>query len=340
MVKKEILEAAPDNQLIRNTMQKADLLLDSYKNPVCSVSGGSDSDIMLDLLERVRNGRPIHYVFFDTGIEYAATKKHLDELDAKYGIKIERRNASVPVPLGCKRYGNPFLSKDVSQKIEMLQRHNFQWEDESYEVLVQKYERCTSALKWWCNQKNPKYDIQSYRGLKEFLIKSPPDFMISDHCCRGAKKDPAKEYYKEVDCCLKIIGERRAEGGVRSSKHQSCFDPIAKGEIPSYRPLWFWTDEDKQQYKEHYGMKYSDCYEVYGLKRTGCAGCPFNSQFDDALALIHQFEPRLEVAVTNIFGKSYDYTHKYREFKAELAGKRKKKKEIDSEKSELSADSN
>ena len=78
MVKKEILEAAPDNQLIRNTMQKADLLLDSYKNPVCSVSGGSDSDIMLDLLERVRNGRPIHYVFFDTGIEYAATKKHLD----------------------------------------------------------------------------------------------------------------------------------------------------------------------------------------------------------------------------------------------------------------------
>lgn len=64
------------------------------------------------------------------------------------------------------------------------------------------------------------------------------------------------------------------------------------------------------------------------------------SQFDDALALIHQFEPRLEVAVTNIFGKSYDYTHKYREFKAELAGKRKKKKEIDSEKSEPSADSN
>ena len=52
MVSKTILNAAPDNDLIRNTMKKADLLLNSYKNPVCSVSGGSDSDVMLDLLER------------------------------------------------------------------------------------------------------------------------------------------------------------------------------------------------------------------------------------------------------------------------------------------------
>lgn len=52
----EILDAAPDNQLIRNTMIKADKLLSNYKNPVCSISGGSDSDIMLDLLERIGGG--------------------------------------------------------------------------------------------------------------------------------------------------------------------------------------------------------------------------------------------------------------------------------------------
>ena len=49
-------------------MKKADLLLNSYKNPVCSVSGGSDSDVMLDLLERVRGNRKVTYVFYDTGI--------------------------------------------------------------------------------------------------------------------------------------------------------------------------------------------------------------------------------------------------------------------------------
>lgn len=67
MVSEKVLNSAPENKLIRNTMKKADLLLNSYKNPVCSISGGSDSDVMLDLLERVRNGRKITYVFFDTG---------------------------------------------------------------------------------------------------------------------------------------------------------------------------------------------------------------------------------------------------------------------------------
>lgn len=73
MVDEAVLNAAPENELIRNTMKKADLLLNCYKNPVCSISGGSDSDVMLDLLERVRGNRKVTYVFFDTGIEYRAT---------------------------------------------------------------------------------------------------------------------------------------------------------------------------------------------------------------------------------------------------------------------------
>ena len=41
MVEKSVLNAAPENELIRNTMKKADLLLNSDKNAVCRVSGGS-----------------------------------------------------------------------------------------------------------------------------------------------------------------------------------------------------------------------------------------------------------------------------------------------------------
>lgn len=109
-----VLANAPNNQLIRNTFIKANKLLSSYKNPVCSISGVSDSDIMLDLLEKIRGDRKIIYVFFDTGIEYAATKKHLDELERKYGIKIIREKAKIPVPAGCKKYGIPLISKDTS----------------------------------------------------------------------------------------------------------------------------------------------------------------------------------------------------------------------------------
>ena len=257
-------------------------------------------------------------MFFDTGIEYAATKRHLDEIEKSYNIKIERRHADVPVPAGCMKYGIPFFSKDVSQKLENLQHNGFQYEDEDYGTLIKRYPKCTSSLKWWCGLKG-KYSIS--HKMKEFLMSNPPDFKISHKCCNGAKKNPAKTFYKEIDCCLRIIGERRAEGGVRAQSHQSCFDPVADGEIPSYRPLFFWTDEDKQQYKDHYGIRYSDCYELYGMKRTGCAGCPFNSRFEEALEIIHEYEPKLELAVKNIFGKSYDYTRKYREFKAQTKKK-------------------
>lgn len=317
----EVLDTAPDNQLIRNTFIKANKLLNSYKNPVCSISGGSDSDIMLDLLEKIRGDRKIIYVFFDTGIEYAATKKHLDELERKYGIKIIREKAKIPVPTGCKKYGVPLVSKEISQRISELQHNGFGWENEPYESLVQKYPNCISGLKWWCGLKG-KYSISKI--FKEFMSLNPPIFNISQKCCNGAKKQVAKSFYKQHDCMLTIIGERRAEGGMRASAHSSCFTIPSSG-IPHYRPLYFWTDEDKKEYKEYYGITYSDCYEVYGMTRTGCAGCPFNSKFEDTLKIIHEYEPQLEVAVNNIFGESYEYIRAYKQFKEDRKNKSKTK---------------
>lgn len=116
---------------------------------------------------------------------------------------------------------------------------------------------------------------------------------------------------------LNIVGERRAEGGLRATAHHSCFEPTHKSGIPKYMPLYFWTDADKQQYKEHYGLLYSDCYEVYGMKRTGCCGCPFNSRFEEDLEIAKQHEPQLYKAAIHIFGESYEYTRAYRVFKEE-----------------------
>ena len=96
------------------------------KNVCCSVSGGADSDILIDLCERAEP-HFVSYVFFDTGIEYQATKEHLDWLEQKYDIEIHREKAKVPVPLGNKKYGVPFLSKNVSAMIYRLQHHDFQW---------------------------------------------------------------------------------------------------------------------------------------------------------------------------------------------------------------------
>lgn len=283
---------------------------------------------MLDLLERVRNERKITYVFFNTGIEYRATLKHLDYLEEKYDIEIIRRKAKVPVPVGCKKYGLPFLSKAISQKIERLQKHNFTWEDKPLEELLEDYPNCKAGVKWWTDNfgERSQFSVLRNKGLKEYMLNIPPDFSISDRCCNGAKKDTAKEFLKEQNCMLQITGERRAEGGLRATSHHSCFEPLNHSGVPKYMPLFFWTDADKQQYKKHYGLQFSDCYEVYGMKRTGCAGCPFNSKFDEEMEIIKKYEPELYLAVNNIFGKSYEYTRAYRKFRDEYKRKEREEK--------------
>ena len=163
------------------------------------------------------------YVFFDTGIEYQATKEHLDWLEQKYGIEIHREKAKVPVPLGNKKYGVPFLNKNVSRYISSLQAHGFKWEDESYTDLIEKYNNCKDALKWWTNERfleaehNNMFCISRNSWLKEFLIKNPPPFAISNKCCDGAKKNTAQEYIKTAKLDLFILGVRKAEGGQRQT---------------------------------------------------------------------------------------------------------------------------
>ena len=108
---------------------------------------------MLDICTKCDKDNKIEYVWFDTGLEYQATKDHLKYLEEKYGIKIKPYKAIKPIPLSCKKYGQPFLSKQVSEYIKRLQGHNFKWEDKSFEELYQEYPKCKAALLWWCNKK-------------------------------------------------------------------------------------------------------------------------------------------------------------------------------------------
>lgn len=287
-----------------------------YERIMVSVSGGSDSDIMIDLIERIGypNGTLV-YVFFDTGIEFTATKRHLDFLEEKYGIKIHREKAILPVPLGVKKYGMPFLSKRISDYISRLQKHNFQWEDEPIDTLISKYPKCKVALRWWCNDfgENSKMNIERTRFLKEFLMANPPDFQISDKCCNGAKKRTAHAVEKKYNPDLNVQGVRKSEGGVRSTAYTSCFDRTPNG-CDKLRPIFWFKKEDKVAYEREYGVVYSDCYTTYGLTRTGCACCPFGRNFENELIAAAEHEPSLYKAVVNVFGKSYEYTRRYREF--------------------------
>ena len=282
-----------------------------YKKVLCTISGGSDSDIILDLLTKCDNNKIVQYFYFDTGLEYQATKEHIKYLQDKYNIVITTLKPKTPIPLAVKKYGQPFLSKMVSENIQRLQKHEFKWENKPYEELVKDYPNCKSALQWWCNSRknNVLLGITRNKGLKEFMINNNPKFNVSNKCCKYAKKDILKDLLKQ-GYDLNISGIRKSEGGVRSTAYKSCFDN--QDNYDNYRPIFWFTDEDKIEYKKLFNVSNSKCYSVYGLKRTGCVGCPFGKNYKEELEIVKKYEPKLYKAVTNLFKDSYEYLNKYK----------------------------
>lgn len=320
----DFLDVKDDINIV-DSFVKADSIINNpaYKTILCSVSGGSDSDIMLDLIYRVDLSKKVKYIWFNTGVEYQATKEHLDYLEEKYDIEIIRERAIKPIPLTCREYGQPFLNKYVSEMIYRLQKHNFKWEDKPLDELLKEYPKCKSALEWWTNSKVIKangqsmFNINYNRYLKEFMIANPPSFKISSKCCYFVKKNVSKNLEKEYNADLQIIGVRQAEGGIRSTIYKNCYS-INDEKVDTYRPIFWYKENTKERYEKKFNIIHSDCYKKYGFKRTGCCCCPYGRDLEEELKITNIYEPMLYRAVCNIFKDSYEYTRKYREFVAKM----------------------
>lgn len=328
MTLSEILDQAPTtSSIITDSFVISHAKFIRYDKILCSISGGSDSDIVLDICQKFDEAPKISYVFFDTGLEMSATKEHVGYLEDRYGITIHRVRAVKSVPECCNLYGQPFLSKQISEWIERLQGHGFKWEDESFEDLYKKYPNCKAALRWWCNdfagtkrKGGSSFNISSIPFLKEFMIENPPWFRISNKCCYYAKKRAAIRYQHFGGYDLDVYGVRKAEGGARQSAYKGCFSSV-EDNCDEYRPIFWYLSETKKIYEQHYGIVHSKCYNEYGLKRTGCAGCPYGRSFEKELIAMNEFEPILYKAVCKIFSDTYLYTRMYRQYLAEKTNK-------------------
>lgn len=311
--------------------------LTEHPKAICSYSGGADSDIMIDLIERTRtifSLPPVKYVFFNTGLEMKATKDHVKVTAEKYGIKIEECRPKIGIVQAARTYGIPFVSKIMSGGLSDWQKKGIPLsiadeyehaEDKAAKrrELRERYPKCESVINFLCccnAAGEPRPDIQlvinSSKYMRDFIGEYPPDFKISAKCCDYCKKQAAHQVQKDYD--LIITGERRDEGGMRSVPRKDntslCFTETSSGQY-RLRPLYYVSDADKAWYKDHYGIRYSDAYEVYGLTRTGCCGCPISYKAVDDLEKIRPYEPNVVIAAWNIFGKSYEYRMKYNEYK-------------------------
>ncbi len=312
--------------------------LREHPNAMCSYSGGSDSDIMLHMIESVRtifNLPPIKYFFFETGLEMAATRRHVREQAERYGVEITTVRPKKNIVQATREYGQPFVSKIMSAGLEGVQKkgiplsiheeyNNAEDKAAKRQELKERYPGCETTINFLCccNSKGePRPDIQlvinSSKYMLDFIRENPIPFKVSNRCCDICKKQPAHEIEKQFE--MIITGERRDEGGMRSvprgDSSSMCFTETAKGTF-RLRPLFYVSNADKQWYKNYYGLKYSDAYEVYGLKRTGCCGCAISARAAADLELIRPYEPNVVKVAWAIFGDSYRYRAKYNEYKA------------------------
>ena len=330
--------------------------LRQHPNSICSYSGGADSDILIDLIERTRKmfGEgylpPVKYVFFNTGLEMKATKDHVKATAEKYGVEIEECRPKINIVKSTREHGIPFVSKIMSAGLEGWQRKGIPLSiaDEYAEAedkvakrkeLKERYPKCESLINFLCccnSAGEPRPNIQlvinSSKYMLDFIREYPPDFKISAKCCDYCKKQPAHQVQKNYE--MIITGERREEGGMRSvprseqwgETNTMCFSETADGKY-RFKPLYYVSDKDKAWYKEYYGITYSDAYEVYGLTRTGCCGCSISYKAVEDLEKIRPYEPNVVKAAYNLFGKSYEYRKMYNEYKAKRMAEEKAKKQ-------------
>ena len=323
--------------------------LREHPKAICSYSGGADSDIMIHLLETVRKGfglPGIKYVFFNTGLEMKATKDHVKFTAEKYGVEIEEVRPKINIVQSTRKYGIPFVSKIMSAGLEGWQKKGIPLSiAEEYEKaenkaakrkeLRERYPGCETTINFLCccnSAGDPRPNIQlvinSSKYMRDFIAEYPPEFQISARCCDYCKKQVAHSVQKEYE--MVITGERRDEGGMRSVPRKDsssmCFTETSSGQY-RLRPLYYVSDADKAWYKDFYGIKYSDAYEVYGLTRTGCCGCPISYKAADDLEKIKPYEPNVVKAAWNIFGKSYEYRRKYNEYKEARREEEKKRRD-------------
>lgn len=187
--------------------------LTEHQNAVCSYSGGSDSDILLHLIETVRkifNLPPIQYCFFNTGLEMDAIKRHIKEMEELYGVTITEYRPKKNIVLATREHGIPFVSKIMSAGLEGIQKKNIPLsiadeyasaEDkvEKRKELKKRYPKCETTINFLCccNSKGePRPNIQlvinSSKYMLDFIKDNPIPFRVSNKCCDYCKKSKSR----------------------------------------------------------------------------------------------------------------------------------------------------
>lgn len=148
------------------------------------------------------------------------------------------------------------------------------------------------------NPNTGKKNIKTKLGDKDLHIMSNDfDISVSNECCNYLKKKPFKDWQKEHGINAYFTGVRMSEGGARElSARKRLLNggklcTATKGNTIIKMPIIDWTDEDVEEFIKRYNVPLSRAYTEYGMKRTGCMGCPYARELAQNLEVLYKYEP-------------------------------------------------
>lgn len=277
-----------DNHFIlEDRLQKIRQIYKEYNledNASVSFSGGRDSLVASKLLDMAIPSNKIPRIFVNTGLEFVETVafvKRCQKVDNRIQIITPKYSAKTCFT----EYGYPFKSKYHSHLLHLYQR---QPTAES----ALKYANRGDHSQWACPDK------LRYQFSPDFQLK------VSDKCCYKMKKEPLAKWAKENNRSIAITGMRRAEKGLRNDLPCLSFQ---NEKLKLFSPLAPLTDEFVFWFCETYHIQCSLLYyPPYNFKRTGCVGCPFNTELHENLQTLKELCPIDYRRAVNLFGAVYE----------------------------------
>ena len=307
---KEKLEALIETSIMRIEQ----LYKETNGKIVLSFSGGKDSTVVAELyLMAKKQGRVGHIplVFADTQVEYEAIYEFVDWFN-KNKQEVIFLKPRKPFSQVLKEYGKPTVSKVKSDFLSTYQSFLRQGKDvlkgKRTSELITGYRTHDVTFEPRVDENGKKEVTRQALANKHFQFLYPElEYKISSKCCDYLKKYPFEDYYLENDTEGYITGMRKEEGGVRAEMYKKCTSvkKIKGRNITNLMPIFFWKEEDVDNFIEIYNIKISKAYTKYGLARTGCIGCPFARDITSNLKALYDYEPNKYKAVQKWLGDVY-----------------------------------
>ena len=230
-----------------------------------SFSGGKDSTVLLDILQKTSGVYDVPVVFADTGLEYPEVRMFATAR-ADVVLRPEMRFDRVLAT-----YGYPIISKEVSKKISEARRG---W---------------PSAMKAFAGKNADGSESKFRQRFKKYAQLIDTDFKVSAQCCDEMKKKPFKKYEKETGR-KPILATMACESRLRATAwmRNGCNAFAANRAVST--PMAFWTEQDVLAYIKENDLEIARVYGdvatkdnrlvTTGCQRTGCIFCPFGCHMD------------------------------------------------------------